>query len=58
MEVRITPGGGGERWDRRFGRRRFVTDIAPAGGSPTAIPKEFTDPGRKLWHSSPGSAGR
>ena len=34
------------------------TDVAPAGESPKAIPKQFTDPGRKLWHSSPGSSGR
>ena len=34
------------------------TDIAPAGGDPRAIPQQFTTPGRKLWHSSPGSSGR
>ncbi len=34
------------------------TDVAPAGESPKSIPKEFADPGRKLWHSSPGSSGR
>ncbi|WP_452436299.1 helix-hairpin-helix domain-containing protein [Nigerium massiliense] len=34
------------------------TDVAPAGPSAAAIPREFTDPGRKLWHSSPGSTGR
>ena len=34
------------------------TDVKPAGETPTAIPKQFTVPGRKLWHSSPGSSGR
>ena len=34
------------------------TDIAPAGESPKQIPKRYADPGRKLWHSSPGSSGR
>ena len=28
------------------------TDVAPAGESPKSAP------GRKLWHSSPGSSGR
>jgi error-prone DNA polymerase len=34
------------------------TDIAPAGESPRSIPQRYADPGRKLWHSSPGSSGR
>ncbi|HHU39425.1 MAG TPA: hypothetical protein GXZ45_09135, partial [Propionibacterium sp.] len=34
------------------------TDVAPAGESPTSVPRKFADPGRKLWHSSPGSSGR
>ncbi|MFP5417479.1 MAG: DNA polymerase III subunit alpha, partial [Actinomycetes bacterium] len=34
------------------------TDVAPAGESPKAIPQRYADPGRKLWHSSPGSSGR
>lgn len=34
------------------------TDVRPAGGDPKGVPREFTDPGRKLWHSSPGSSGR
>ncbi len=34
------------------------TDVAPAGESPKSIPKQYADPGRKLWHSSPGSSGR
>ena len=34
------------------------TDVAPAGESPRSVPRKFADPGRKLWHSSPGSSGR
>jgi error-prone DNA polymerase len=34
------------------------TDVAPAGESPRSIPQRYADPGRKLWHSSPGSSGR
>ncbi len=34
------------------------TDVAPAGESPRSIPQDYADPGRKLWHSSPGSSGR
>ena len=34
------------------------TDVAPAGESPKSVPRKFADPGRKLWHSSPGSSGR
>ena len=34
------------------------TDVAPAGESPRSITLEYADPGRKLWHSSPGSSGR
>ena len=33
------------------------TDVKPAGTDPRAIPKQ-SEPGRKLWHSSPGSSGR
>ncbi|MFV0495920.1 MAG: hypothetical protein ACK5M9_13015, partial [Mycobacterium sp.] len=34
------------------------TDITPAGESPKLVPPRPSDPGRKLWHASPGSAGR
>ncbi|MFV0405714.1 MAG: hypothetical protein ACK5LN_02650, partial [Propioniciclava sp.] len=34
------------------------TDIAPAGESPKTVPPRPSDPGRKLWHASPGSSGR
>ncbi|MDO5535454.1 MAG: DNA polymerase III subunit alpha, partial [Propionibacteriaceae bacterium] len=34
------------------------TDVAPAGESPRSVPRQYADPGRKLWHSSPGSSGR
>ena len=34
------------------------TDVRPAGPAPASVPAEFTEPGRKLWHSSPGSSGR